>query len=228
VAEALSGVVPDSNRRMIYEFAMHRLNRAEFGKSVEEISRRLYETCRIVAHLLTKVPWRDPTEVRVTASFRKFCSLLTAMLVLLVSVNSAAAEDHVVPLRELERQLRQTAEQRARNMADIERVLSYPAAAQEFAKYNVTGDQVHQAVATLTDSELARLADRARDAEKDVQGGFIVGILALIGLIVVIIIVVALVAQAMPQGAGTDTYASMGNGGVNGWASVPQIAPVHS
>jgi hypothetical protein len=46
----------------------------------------------------------------------------------------------------------------------------------------------------LSDDELARLADRARASEKDVQGGLIVGILALIGLIVVIIIVVAIVA----------------------------------
>ena len=41
-----------------------------------------------------------------------------------------------------------------------------------------------------------RLADRARASEKDVEGGLIVGILALIGLVVVIIIVASLVAQA--------------------------------
>jgi hypothetical protein len=52
------------------------------------------------------------------------------------------------------------------------------------------------AVATLSDAELARLSDRARSSEKDVEGGLIVGILALIGLIVVIIIVVSLVAKA--------------------------------
>jgi hypothetical protein len=53
---------------------------------------------------------------------------------------------------------------------------------------------MRQAVATLNDSELARLSDRARASEKDVQGGLIVGILALIGLIVVIIIGVAVFA----------------------------------
>ena len=52
------------------------------------------------------------------------------------------------------------------------------------------------AVATLNDEELARLADRARASEKDVEAGIIVGILALIGLIVVIIIVVSVVAEA--------------------------------
>jgi hypothetical protein len=146
---------------------------------------------------------------------------------MLISVQSAIAEDHVVSLRDLNRQLRLTAEQRARNTADIERVLSYPVAVQELTKYNVTANQVHQAVATLTDSELARLADRARASEKDVQGGLIVGILALIGLIVVILIVVSVVAEAIRPGARTDTYASTGNYGVNGWAPVPQIASVH-
>ena len=108
-------------------------------------------------------------------------------------------------------------------MADIERVLSYPAAAQELAKYNVRPEQVHQAVATLTDTELARLADRARTSEADVEGGLIVGILALIGLIVVIIVVVALVAEARPPASD----ASPRHGGVEDLASIAQVASVY-
>jgi hypothetical protein len=104
------------------------------------------------------------------------------------------ADDHVLPLKELHEKARSASEGRSKNIEDIERVLSYPAAAQALAKSNVNGDQMRRAVATLSDDELARLADRARASEKDVQGGFIVGILALIGLIVVIIIVVAVVA----------------------------------
>jgi len=45
----------------------------------------------------------------------------------------------------------------------------------------------------LNDEELSRLADRARAVEQDVQGGLIVGLLALIGLIVVILVVVIVV-----------------------------------
>ena len=56
------------------------------------------------------------------------------------------------------------------------------------------------AVATLSDDELARLSDRTRASEKDVEGGLIVGILALIGLIVVIIVVVSIVAEAEAPG----------------------------
>jgi hypothetical protein len=104
------------------------------------------------------------------------------------------ADDHVVPLTELHQRARSASENRAKNITDIERVLSYPAAAEALERSNVNRDQMRRAVATLSDDELTRLADRARASEKDVQGGFIVGILALIGLIVVSIIVVALVA----------------------------------
>jgi hypothetical protein len=107
---------------------------------------------------------------------------------------AAAAGEHVLPLDELNQNAQTAAEQRQKNIQDIERVLSYPAAAEALAKSNVNQDQMKRAVATLDDQELARMADRARASEKDVQGGLIVGILALIGLIVVIIIVVALVA----------------------------------
>lgn len=131
-------------------------------------------------------------------SLQRICSVVTAMLFLVVTTQAAVADDHVVSLNELQNQLRTSAGQRATNTADIERVLSLPAAAKELSKYNINSGQIHQAVATLSDTELARLADRARTAEKDVEGGLIVGILALIGLIVVIIIVVTLVTEARP------------------------------
>lgn len=104
------------------------------------------------------------------------------------------AEDHIVPLDEVHQQARSSSEARAKAIADIERVLSYPAAAQALQKSHVNEEQMRKAVATLDDSELARLAAQARSSEKDVKGGLIVGILALIGLIVVIIIVVAVFA----------------------------------
>jgi hypothetical protein len=105
-----------------------------------------------------------------------------------------ADDDHVVGLHELHDQARSASAERTKNIADIERVLAYPAAAAALQKENVNQEQVHRAVATLDDAELARLAKQARASEADVKGGLIVGILALIGLIVVIIIVVAVFA----------------------------------
>lgn len=118
----------------------------------------------------------------------------SAALALMLSAGSVYAEEHVVPLSQLHQQAQTAAEQRQKNMQDIERVLSYPAAQEALAKDNVNQQQVKQAVATLDDQELARLANQARASENDVKGGLIVGILALIGLIVVIIILVAVFA----------------------------------
>jgi hypothetical protein len=104
-----------------------------------------------------------------------------------------AAESHVVDLSELQHDLKSSQEARAKNLADIERVLSLPAAQEALAKAQLTTARVTTAIAELDDAELARLADRARVAEKDVEGGFIVGLLALIGLVVVVLIVLSVV-----------------------------------
>jgi hypothetical protein len=122
--------------------------------------------------------------------------LLSCTMVFVMSAMyspQAAAQEHVVPLSELKTRLGSKSQDRTRNLVDIQRVLSYPAAAAALKKSNVDPDQMRAAVATLDDEELARLADRARASEKDVEAGFIVGILALIGLIVVIIVVLAVV-----------------------------------
>ena len=104
-----------------------------------------------------------------------------------------SAQDHIVPLTELHGELASAATARAASLSDIERALSLPAARDALEKAHVNPDQVRDAVSKLSDEELSRLADRARGAQQDVQGGLIVGLLALIGLVVVIIIVVALV-----------------------------------
>ena len=123
--------------------------------------------------------------------FRPIC-LLAALLVLGAPVTRA--QEHVVPLSELHQKAQDSSRERSKNIEDIERVLAYPAASQALAKSHVDASGVRKAISTLDNAELARLADRARASEKDVQGGLIVGILALIGLIVVIIVVVTVVA----------------------------------
>jgi hypothetical protein len=104
-----------------------------------------------------------------------------------------AAEHHVVSLSELQQEMSASAQARAKNLEDISRVLALPAAQEALSKVPLSAKRIETAIAALDDHELLRLADRARAAEQDVQGGFIVGILALIGLVVVILIVVAVV-----------------------------------
>ena len=121
-------------------------------------------------------------------------ALITAMTLFSYTVlphQAAAADHHVVSLAELQQQFSSSGTARAKNLGDIERVLSLPAAQEALAKARVNTTSVKAAIAELNDHELSRLAERARAAEQDVQGGIIVGLLALIGLVVVIIIVVS-------------------------------------
>jgi hypothetical protein len=126
-------------------------------------------------------------------TFKFLPKLMVATLALCLPV-FVQADDHIVPLDDVHQQARSSSETRAKNIADIERVLSYPAAAEALQKSHVNQEQMRKAVATLDDSELARLSNQARSSEQDVKGGLIVGILALIGLIVVIIVVVSVFA----------------------------------
>ena len=122
------------------------------------------------------------------AGFAVWLTLFTPL-----NVGVAYAQDHIVGLAELEGQLQTRSAQRAVNIADLQRVLSHPAAQDLLGKAKVSPDQLNRAIATLSPDELSRLGEQARSAERDVQGGLIIGILALIGLVVVILIVIAVV-----------------------------------
>lgn len=119
-------------------------------------------------------------------------SALLSLAILYTS--SAPAQEHIAPLPTVRQDLRKAASQRATDLADIERVLALPQAKQELAKARVNPDSAMKAISLLNDEELSRLALRARTAEQDVEGGFLIGLLALIGAITVIVIVVAVFA----------------------------------
>ena len=123
-------------------------------------------------------------------------AVFMALMVLTLSLTPerARAQEHVVPLTELQQDARTAAEARTKDLADLDRVLSLPAAQDALRKSHLDQQTVRKAVSLLSDEEVARLAATARNVEKDVEGGLIIGLLALIGLIVVIIIVVAVVA----------------------------------
>jgi hypothetical protein len=105
---------------------------------------------------------------------------------------SQQSEEHVVPLSDLQRDVNFTASQRARNLADIDRVLSAPVAQEQLSKANVSSVQVKAAISHLDDKELARLADRARAANQDVRGGDKGTVLFIVGLTIAIFLIVTL------------------------------------
>jgi hypothetical protein len=126
-------------------------------------------------------------------SLQRPVAVLTALAVLALTAPMAAAEDHIVPLKALHARLYQEAQRRAENLAAVDKILALPAAGEALHKAGFDAAQAHAAVSLLNDQELSKLALQARQVDHEVQGGLIVGLLAIIGLIVVIIIVVSLV-----------------------------------
>jgi hypothetical protein len=97
-----------------------------------------------------------------------------------------------VPLSELHRDVNSAASRRARNLADIDRVLSTPEAREQLSRTNLGSGKIQAAISRLDDEELARLADRARAAGQDIRAGGKGEILFIAGLAVVILVIVTL------------------------------------
>jgi hypothetical protein len=95
-------------------------------------------------------------------------TLVAGMLV--IPANMLAA-DHVVSPADLTQAARSAASARERNIAKLQDFLSSPGARAELAKMKMDPVKVHMAVAQLNDSELARLAARTDQAQKDFAAG---------------------------------------------------------
>jgi hypothetical protein len=116
------------------------------------------------------------------------------MLMTFAAPTTAYSQEHVVPLSEVYGKLQARSEERAKNLEDINRVISHPVVQDTLRKANVNQEQAQRAIAQLNDEELSRLADRARAVEQDVEGGQVVLILALIGIAAVIIALIVVFA----------------------------------
>lgn len=126
---------------------------------------------------------------------RPLAALTTAaMLMTFAAPTTAYSQEHVVPLSELYGKLQARSEARAKNLEDINRVISHPVVQDTLRKANINQEQAQRAIAQLNDEELSRLADRARAVEQDVEGGQVVLILALIGIAAVIIALIVVFA----------------------------------
>jgi hypothetical protein len=122
-------------------------------------------------------------------SLRQPLAIFAAFLILTCT---GRADDHVVPLSDLHRDVNSLASERAKNLADVGRVLAAPAVQEQLSKANVRSDRVQAAISQLDDSELARLADRARAAEQDIRAGGKGEVFFLVGLAVFILLIVVL------------------------------------
>jgi len=129
-------------------------------------------------------------------------SVCASMLGMAVCIGAAVAparaqiqeKQHVVTLDELNKQAARPAETRQANEDAIRHLLSSDAGQKALKSAEVEYQRVDKAIGQLSDEELAKLADRSRQAESDFAAGSISAkTLAYIILAVVIIVVIAVV-----------------------------------
>ena len=132
----------------------------------------------------------------------KFCASMVAMAVFMASAAFPAGaqvqekqEQHVVPADELSKKTAQPAESRAANEAAIRHLISSDAGQKALQSANVDYQRVDKAISQLNDEEVAKLADRSRQAENDFAAGNISAktlayiILATVVIVVIIVII---------------------------------------
>src|SRR5712671_6405292 len=99
---------------------------------------------------------------------------------------------HVVSPEELTRDARKPLEGRQADEAAVRHLLSSDAGQEAMASAHVDYQKIDKAIGQLNNEELAKLADRSRQAERDFAAGFI-SPKQLAELILVIIVVVVII-----------------------------------
>ena len=104
-------------------------------------------------------------------------------------------QQHVVTLDELKKQAARPAETRQANEDAVRHLLSSDAGQEALKSAKVDYQRVDKAMGQLSDEELAKLADRSRQAENDFAAGLISAktlayiILATVVIVVIIVLV---------------------------------------
>jgi hypothetical protein len=107
---------------------------------------------------------------------------------------SGQDKEHVVSLDELNKDAVRPAQSRQANEAAVRELLSSDAGQQALKSAKVDYQRVDKAIGQLSDEDLAKVADRSRQAESDfAAGGFKSTLIIAIVLIVVLIVVLSLV-----------------------------------
>jgi hypothetical protein len=105
-----------------------------------------------------------------------------------------AAQTHVVSPSDLQQATVASTQTRAANIAKLDRLLSSPVGQKALREAHADATQVKNAVANLSDQDLARLAARADKAQKDFAAGAIADHLLLLIVIAIVIVAIIIVA----------------------------------
>jgi len=107
-------------------------------------------------------------------------------------------QQHVVTSDELSQQVARPAETRQANEEAVRHLLSSDAGQNALKSANVDYQRVDKAIGQLSDEEVAKLAERSRQAESDFAAGAISAkTLAYIILATVVIVVIIVIARAV-------------------------------
>ena len=107
-------------------------------------------------------------------------------------------QQHVVTTDELSQEVARPAETRQANEEAVRHLLSSDAGQNALKSANVDYARVDKAIGQLSDEEVAKLAERSRQAESDFAAGAISAkTLAYIILAVVVIVVIIVIARAV-------------------------------
>ena len=115
--------------------------------------------------------------------------LAVGLSALMAVPQGAIAQDHVVSSSDVTKDLQATAAHRKEQLAKVDGFLGTTEAKKALAEAHIDYRQVHAAVQTLSDEDLARVAARAEQAQKD----FAAGTLSDRDLIIILIAIAALI-----------------------------------
>jgi uncharacterized membrane protein YdfJ with MMPL/SSD domain len=103
---------------------------------------------------------------------------------------SAQDKQHVVSLEELNKDAARPAQTRQANEAAVRELLSTDAGQEALKSAKVDYQRVDKAIGQLSDEDLARVAERSRQAETDFAAGGLKSTLIIVIILIVILIVV--------------------------------------
>jgi malic enzyme len=106
----------------------------------------------------------------------------------------AIAQDHVVSSSEVAKDLQAAADHRKEQVAKVDGFLGTSEAKKALAEAHIDYQQVHAAVQSLSDEDLARIAARADQAQKDFAAGDLSDRDLLIILVAVALLILIIVA----------------------------------
>ena len=103
--------------------------------------------------------------------FRQTLCLLLLFTLGVVPALPQTAADHIVSLGDIHQSIRAASQERQSNVAKLEKFLSTEPARKVLMAVQLDAAQVTQAISTLSDEELSRLAAQSESIQHDVVAG---------------------------------------------------------